>query len=148
VGSQAFNPYVSAAATHSFITYSATVCIPQVQKMEIRQFCTQTSYCQRRTNSVTPLHLAVHINTELSENPTSDIPDIRWAVWRTKRSTTFAPRLPVYVPVQATKHHLAYPNLFNVTQARHSMYDAQTEEISRYQNWGSRNATMPARRVS
>jgi len=84
VGSQAFNPYVSAAATHNFIIYSATVCIPQVYKMEISQFRTQTSYCQRRrSDAITPLHLTAHMKTELPENPTFHIPDIRWAVWRT-----------------------------------------------------------------
>jgi len=55
--------------------------------------------------------------------------------------------LPVNVPVPAIKQHLAYPNLFNVTQTRLSTYDAQTVEISRYQNWGSRDATTTARRI-
>lgn len=82
-GTRAFNPYVSAAATHIFIIYSATVCIPQVYKMETSQFRTQTSYCQRRSNSITLLHFTAHLKTELSENPTPDIPDIRWVVWRT-----------------------------------------------------------------
>jgi hypothetical protein len=52
--------------------------------MQISQFRTQTSYRQRRrSNAITLLHLTAHMKTELPENPTSDIPDIRWAVWRT-----------------------------------------------------------------
>lgn len=107
--------------------------------MEISQFRTQISYCQR-SNYITPLHLTAHIQYYLK---------IQHLIFLTSgglcgeyaSSATFAHRLSVNVAVSATKLHLAYRNVFNVTQARHSMYDAQTEETGRYQNWGSRDAT-------